>query len=188
MSAMIELILTFFLIGISAFGGGYAVMPLIQKYVVTGHQWITMLELVDITSISQMTPGPIMTCLATFVGLRVAGFWGGIIATFAVVTPSFFLVWILSVVFEKHGNLKWIQNILKGLRPTIIGMIAVAAVGLIKASLFGNVFPWVTLKIDWVAMIAFITVLILSLKTKWDVVIMVGIGGILGLVLTFMAL
>lgn len=188
MSAILDLIVTFLIIGASAFGGGYAVMPLLEKFVVTGHHWITMLELVDITSISQMTPGPIMTCLATFVGLKVAGFWGGIIATFAVVTPSFFLVWILSVVFERHGNLKFIQNILKGLRPTIIGMIFVAAVGLIKASMFGNVFPWVSLKIDAVAMISFLTVLVLSLKTKWDVVTMVAIGGALGLILTFLSL
>jgi len=188
MSEILDLIITFMLIGVSAFGGGYAVMPLIQKYVVTGHRWITMIELVDITSISQMTPGPIMTCLATFVGLKVAGFWGGILATFAVVLPSFFLVWILSIVFEKHGNLKFIQNILKGLRPTIIGMIFVAAVGLIKASLFGNVFPWESLKLDWVAIISFVIVLGLSLKTKWDVVIMVGLGGALGLILTFLQL
>jgi len=81
MSLWLELLLTFMMIGISAFGGGYAVMPLIQKYVVDGTGWISLMELADITSISQMTPGPIMINAATFVGIKTAGLLGGLIAT-----------------------------------------------------------------------------------------------------------
>ena len=123
---LIELFITFLIIGVSAFGGGYAVMPLIQNYIVDNHHWITMTELADITSLSQMTPGPIMINAATFVGIKVGGNLGGLIATLGAVLPSFILVLILGYLFAKHGNLNFIQNIMKGLRPTIVGLIAVA--------------------------------------------------------------
>jgi len=180
-----DLFLTFLLIGVSAFGGGYAVMPLIQHYIVDTHHWITMLQLVDITSISQMTPGPIMINAATFVGIRVAGLFGGVIATFGSVFPSFILVVILAIIFERHGKLDFIQNIMKGLRPTVVGLIFLAAFTLISASLFRGTLPWISDQIDKVAMIAFVAVLGLSIKTKLDTVALVGIGGLIGLVLMF---
>jgi chromate transporter len=181
MTLLLELLWTFMLIGISAFGGGYAVMPLIQKYVVDGPGWITLTELADITSISQMTPGPIMINSATFVGIKTAGLLGGLVATLGAVIPSFFLVWILAVIFERHGKLTFIQNIMKGLRPTIVGLIAVAAVTLFQASLFTN--SQLNLEsVEWPAVIAFVVVLTLSLKTKLDTIALVGLGGVIGLV------
>jgi len=188
MSLLVELLITFMMIGISAFGGGYAVMPLIQHYIVDVHQWITMLELVDITSISQMTPGPIMINAATFVGIKVAGLVGGVIATFGSVFPSFVLVVILAMIFERHGKLDFIQNIMKGLRPTIVGLIYLAAFTLLSASLFNDALPWISNQIDWVSVSAFVVVLALSIKTKIDTVALVGIGGLIGLALMFFAL
>jgi chromate transporter len=132
---LIDLFITFLIIGISAFGGGYAVMPLIQNYIVDSRHWITMNELADITSLSQMTPGPIMINAATFVGIKVGGNVGGLIATLGSVIPSFILVLILGYLFAKHGNLHFIQNIMKGLRPTIVGLIAVAALTLFITSI-----------------------------------------------------
>lgn len=188
MILLLELLWTFMMIGISAFGGGYAVMPLIQHYIVDTHAWITMLELVDITSISQMTPGPIMINAATFVGIKVAGIPGGVVATFGSVFPSFVLVVILAMIFERHGKLDFIKNIMKGLRPTIVGLIFLAAFTLMSASLFNDTLPWISNQLDWVAIIAFVVVLALSLKTKLDTVALVGIGGAIGLVLMFFAL
>jgi chromate transporter len=185
MNSILELFIAFLIIGISAFGGGYAVMPLIQHYIVDVHHWITMLELVDITSISQMTPGPIMINAATFVGIKVAGIFGGIVATFGSVLPSFILVVILAMIFERHGKLDFIQNIMKGLRPTIVGLIFLAAFTLVSASLFNDQLPWISNQIDWVAVIAFVGVLVLSIKTKLDTVALVGIGGLIGLILMF---
>jgi chromate transporter len=186
MNVLIELLIAFMIIGISAFGGGYAVMPLIQHYIVDTHHWITMLELVDITSISQMTPGPIMINAATFVGIKVAGIFGGVVATFGSVLPSFILVIILAMIFERHGKLDFIQNIMKGLRPTIVGLIFLAAFTLVSASLFNDQLPWISNQIDWVAVIAFLTVLALSIKTKLDTVALVGIGGLIGVILMFL--
>ncbi|PKM63792.1 MAG: chromate transporter, partial [Firmicutes bacterium HGW-Firmicutes-20] len=97
----LELLWTFIQIGAFSFGGGYAVLPMIEKYVVQQQQWITLSELADITSISQMTPGPIAINAATFVGIKVAGIWGGLIATIGCVLPSFILLIILAYYFFK---------------------------------------------------------------------------------------
>jgi len=185
MSTLIELFITFLKIGLSAFGGGYAVMPLITHYIVDQHGWITMVELADITSISQMTPGPIMINAATFVGIKVAGLFGGLVATLGSVLPSFVLVLILAMIFERHGQLDSVQNIMKGLRPTIVGLIFLAAYTLISSSLFNDALPWISNQIDWVAIISFVMILGLSIKTKIDAALLVGLGGIIGFVLMF---
>jgi len=186
MSMFIQLFIAFLSIGVSAFGGGYAVMPLIQHYIVDEHAWITMIELADITSISQMTPGPILVNAATFVGIKVAGILGGVIATLGSVLPSFIFVIILGMIFERHGKLDFIQNIMKGLRPTIVGLIFLAAFTLMSSSLFNDALPWISNQVDIVASIAFIVVLFLSIKTKLDTVALVGIGAIIGLVMMFL--
>lgn len=178
MDQLISLFFTFMLIGVSAFGGGYAVMPLIQKYIVESHGWINLTELADITSISQMTPGPIFINAATFVGIKVSGQMGGIVATMGSVIPSFCLVLILGYLFNKHGNLYFVQNIMKGLRPTIVGLIWVAAITLVLSSLFTPVKGgW----IDLPSAVAFLIALLLSLKTKWDTLLIVLAGALVGL-------
>ncbi len=180
-----ELFYTFLLIGLSAFGGGYAVMPLIQSFIVEKQQWITLTELADITSLSQMTPGPIMINAATFVGIKVGGNLGGLIATLGSVLPSFILVLILGYLFAKHGNLHFIQNIMKGLRPTIVGLIWVAALSLIVSSIFLFNPEGTFLGVEFTATIAFIVSLIISMKTKWDTLIVVSIGAAIGAILYF---
>lgn len=183
-----ELFVAFMMIGLSAFGGGYAVMPLIQHYIVDVHAWINLLELADITSISQMTPGPIMINAATFVGIKVAGLLGGLIATIGSVLPSFILVLILAAIFERHGKTDFIQNIMKGLRPTIVGLIFVASLTLFSASIFNGAWPWIVSSIDWVAALTFAVVLALSVKTKLDSALLIGLGGLIGFVLMFVKL
>lgn len=175
-----ELFYTFLLIGLSAFGGGYAVMPLIQNFIVENKHWITLTELADITSLSQMTPGPIMINAATFVGIKVGGNLGGLIATLGSVLPSFILVLILGYLFAKHGNLHFIQNIMKGLRPTIVGLIWVAALSLIVSSILIFNSDGSFMGIELTAGIAFIIALFISMKTKWDTLVVVSIGAVIG--------
>jgi len=180
-----ELFYTFLIIGVSAFGGGYAVMPLIQNYIVENQQWITMNELADITSLSQMTPGPIMINAATFVGIKVGGSLGGLIATLGSVLPSFILVLILGYLFAKHGNLHFIQNIMKGLRPTIVGLIGVAALTLIITSILILNSDGSFIGVEMTALISFIVALVISMKTKWDTLVVVLIGAIIGAISYF---
>lgn len=182
---LIELFITFLIIGISAFGGGYAVMPLIQNYIVDSRHWITMNELADITSLSQMTPGPIMINAATFVGIKVGGNVGGLIATLGSVIPSFTLVLILGYLFAKHGNLHFIQNIMKGLRPTIVGLIAVAALTLFITSILVLNPEGSFIGIEMTALVSFIVALIISIKTKYDTLVIVLVGAIIGAIAYF---
>ena len=84
----LQLFLSFIQVGIFSFGGGYAAMPLIQSQVVTNHRWLTMSEFTDLITISQMTPGPIAVNSATFVGLKIAGVFGAVVATFGCILPS----------------------------------------------------------------------------------------------------
>lgn len=185
---LFELFKAFFMIGLSAFGGGYAAMPLIQNYIVDQTHWISLLELADITSISQMTPGPILTNAATFVGLKVGSYMGAVVATLGSAFPSFILVLCFGYLLKKHGQIQFIQHIMKGLRPTIVGLIWVATLSLIFTSLFNNSLPWVEAKISVEALIAFSVCLVLSFKTKLDTLAMVIIGAGIGLVYAFITL
>ena len=99
----LQLFYTFFKIGLFGFGGGYAMLSMIQGEVVTRHGWLSPQEFTDIVAISQMTPGPIGINSATYVGFTVTGsVWGSITATFAVVLPSFLLMLIISKFFLKY--------------------------------------------------------------------------------------
>jgi len=172
----LTLLITFMQIGISAFGGGYAALPIIQNYIVEKQAWINLTQLADITSISQMTPGPILVNAATFVGIRVAGLPGGLIATLGAVIPSFILVLILGSLLFKHGNLRFVQNILKAMRPIIVGLIFAAVLSLSTLSLLG-----VTGPAQMAALLSFTVALILSIKTKLDTLVLVMIGAVLGI-------
>jgi len=182
---LIQLFIAFLIIGISAFGGGYAVMPLIQNYIVDSRHWITMNELADITSLSQMTPGPIMINAATFVGIKVGGNIGGLIATLGSVLPSFILVLVLGYLFAKHGNLHFIQNIMKGLRPTIVGLIGVASLTLFITSILILNPQGSFIGIEMTALVSFIVAMIISIKTKYDTLVIVLVGAIIGAIAYF---
>ena len=92
----LELLLTFMLVGALGFGGGYAVLPLIEEQLVVNHGWLTTQEFIDILTLSEMTPGPIAVNAATFSGNRIAGVFGGIVATIGVVLPSFVIVILIA--------------------------------------------------------------------------------------------
>ncbi|MED9919761.1 MAG: glycine betaine ABC transporter substrate-binding protein [Megasphaera sp.] len=128
----------FFKVGIFCVGGGYASMPLIQASVVDTFHWLTMSEFVDIFTISQMTPGPIGINAATFVGTRIAGLPGAIVATMGFVTPSFFLGIILARIFLKYGDIGPIRGILNGLRPAVVALICVASLSFILLALWNT--------------------------------------------------
>ena len=98
----LELFISFFKVGLFAFGGGYAAMPLIKAEVVDVHNWLTLLEFADIVTISQMTPGPIGINGATFVGLKVAGILGAIAATLGCVLPSCAVAGTLAFLYMRY--------------------------------------------------------------------------------------
>lgn len=113
----LELFLSFLQIGLFSFGGGYAAMPLIQGQVVNGHHWLSMTEFTDLITISQMTPGPIAVNSATFVGIRIAGIPGALVATLGCILPSCLIVTLIASFYLKYRNLSVFQSVLATLRP-----------------------------------------------------------------------
>ncbi len=133
---LIELFWSFFQIGLFSIGGGYAALPLIQRQVLEVHNWLTMEEFTDVLTISQMTPGPISLNASTFVGTKVAGHIGSIVATIGCITPSCIIVLILAYFYFKYKNLSSIQGILKGLRPAVVSLIASAGLSILLLAVF----------------------------------------------------
>ncbi len=135
---ILELFLSFFQVGLFSFGGGYAALPLIQEQVIENNHWMSITEFTDMLTISQMTPGPIAINLATFVGIRLAGIPGAIVATIGCILPSCIIVSLLAFIYFKFKNLKIMQGILSGLRPAVVALIASAGLSIIILAFWGE--------------------------------------------------
>lgn len=131
------LFLSFFKIGLFSFGGGYAMIPLIQNEVIEVNSWLSQAEFLDMLAIAQVTPGPIAINTATFVGQRVAGIPGAVTTTFAVVFPSFVIVLILAYLVKRIGESKQMDYVYKGLRPVVLALILSALVSIGRESITG---------------------------------------------------
>lgn len=127
-----ELFLAFLKIGTFTFGGGYAMIPLIQREIVERHQWIEEEDLIDMVAISESTPGPIAVNSATFVGYRVGGFWGAFAATFGVVLPSFLIILAISLVLRQFEENPIIQYAFAGIRVGVLALIVKALLRLYR--------------------------------------------------------
>jgi chromate transporter len=124
---LINLFLVFVKIGFIGFGGGYAILGIIQREL-TDLGWISRQEFADIAAISQITPGPIAINAATYVGYRVAGFWGSLLATIGVTLPSFLLVIIVAHFIMKFKESRVVESCIRGIRPVTVAFIASAAI------------------------------------------------------------
>jgi chromate transporter len=133
-----QLFLSFFQIGLLSFGGGYAAMPLIQGQVVQGHGWLSMSEFTDLITISQMTPGPIAVNSATFVGIKIAGIPGALVATFGCILPSCILVTLLAKLYLKYREMAMLQGILRSLRPAVVAMIGSAGISILVTAFWSS--------------------------------------------------
>lgn len=176
----LQLLWSFVQIGLFSIGGGYAAMPLIQAQVVDIHPWLTMGQFADIMTIAEMTPGPIAINAATFVGIRVAGLPGAIIATVGCVLPSCVIVLFLAYIYYRFKGLSAIQGVLYGLRPAVIAMIASAGLNLLIMALYGSrELPSDLMGIDFVS--AFIFIAGFFILRKWKpnpILVMAGAGGL----------
>lgn len=134
---IVSLFLVFFKIGLFSFGGGYAMIPLIQTEMQNAG-WIDAKEFADIVSISQMTPGPIGINAATYVGFRTAGIPGSICATLGVFLPSFLLIMMAAAFFGKFSENRVVKAIFAGIRPATIGLIFIAVLFFAQVSVFNS--------------------------------------------------
>lgn len=123
-----ELFLTFLLIGIVSFGGGYAMIPVIERQVVDTHGWMTYEQFSDVIAVAGMSPGPIATNSAIFVGYHTAGVAGAVAATAGMVLPSLVIILLVSLFFYRLNQNRIVQSAFYGLRPMITGLIIYAAI------------------------------------------------------------
>lgn len=128
---LLELLYSYLKIGFFGFGGGYAMLSLIHSEVVVRHGWLTGGEFSDIVAISQMTPGPIALNSATYIGYEVAGVWGSVVATTAVCIPALTVMMLVTRFFLRLQHNRYVQGVVWGMRPVVVGMIASAALLLI---------------------------------------------------------
>lgn len=173
------LYITFLKIGTFAFGGGYAVLPLIQRYVVNDMNWLSIKEMTDLVSLSQITPGPIGINSATFIGTKVASLPGAIIATAAEVTPCCLLMMILGSLIFKGKKVNIMDKILKGLKPAIPGLILIAAIDMFKSSIFSPD------GIKYIGAIGFIVGGALFISKKVNIIKIIVVSATLGVLLHF---
>ena len=174
---VLRLFISFLEVGAFAFGGGYAVLPLIERVIVHRYGWLTMTEMTDVVSISQVTPGPIALNAATFVGMRIAGIPGAIVASVATVLPQAILLFIVGIFFFRGKRSVTIDHAFKSLRPGVTGLIGAATVSIFISAVFLSTSPVV---IDPIALIAFIIILILRIR-RIDIFPLVFLGAGIGL-------
>lgn len=180
----LELLWSFFQIGLFSIGGGYAAMPLIQNQVVDIHSWLTMSQFADIMTIAEMTPGPIAINSATFVGIQTAGIPGAIIATIGCVLPSCVIVMTLAYIYYRYRGLNMVQGILSGLRPAVIAMIASACLSLMILSFYGTrEIPADIKTIQIMPVIIFITAVFILRKRKINPIYVMFGSGIAGVMI-----
>ncbi len=182
----LQLFWSFLQIGLFSIGGGYAAMPLIQAQVVQNHAWLNMSEFTDLITIAEMTPGPIAVNSATFVGIRIAGIPGALVATFGCILPSLFIVSLLAFIYYRYKKLSVLQSVLASLRPAVVALIASAGISiLLQVALGGQELTMANLNLIGLALFA--VAFVLLRKFKWNPILVMCLCGagnlLLGLLL-----
>lgn len=135
MNLYLDLFLTFFKIGAFTFGGGYAMLPMVEQEVMA-HGWMTMNELINFIAVSESTPGSFAVNVSTYIGTVTGGLAGAVAATLGVVAPSFLIILIVAKSYEAFRSSLAVQGIMVGLRPTVVGLIAAALLSVGKSVFF----------------------------------------------------
>ena len=170
----LQLLWVYLKIGIFGFGGGYAMLSLIQHEIVDRHHWLTSQQFTDVVAVSQMTPGPIGINSATYVGFAVTqSVWGAVLATVAVCLPSFFLVLLISYFFVKCKDNKYIKAAMSGLLPMSVALIASASLLMMNKENF----------IDYKSICIFVSAFLITLKWKLHPILLICLAGVVGLIL-----
>ena len=172
MKVLFELFLAFAKVGVMTFGGGYAMLPILQREIVDNKGWATEEELMDYFAIGQCTPGVIAVNTATFIGQKYKGTLGAIVATLGVVFPSLIIISLLAGVIEAFSHLVWVQNAFGGIRVCVCVLILNAVVKLYKKAI-----------VDKVTFVIFLLVALGSIFLSVSPVIFVILAAVAGIVL-----
>ena len=172
----LSLFLTFFKIGAFTFGGGHAMIPLIQREAVENKKWITDDDIMEIIAIAESTPGPVAINSATFVGYRTAGFWGAVCATFGVVLPSFLIILTIAYLLNNFMELKAVKYAFQGINAGVLALLFKALWNMYKKSPKG-----------WVAYVVMGGSFLLTAVLKINIFIVIAGCAVFGLVTAMIA-
>lgn len=173
----LNLFIVFFKLGLFSFGGGYAVLSLLQHEVIDVYSWLNISEFTEIVALSQMTPGPISINAATYIGYKLTGnFIGALVPTIAVILPSTILISLILLFIQKFKESKYISRALTSLKPTVIGLILAAGLNLLLPENF----------INWQSYFIFTFAVCLSLFFNTSALITIASSGLLGIMFKFL--
>lgn len=181
MSILFDLFITFFKIGAFTFGGGYAMLPLIQQEVLA-HGWLSQEAIVDFIAVSESTPGPFAINISTYVGMETGGFFGAVCSTLGVVMPSFIIILIIARAYKQFQNSKVVAGLMTGLRPTVIGLIAAAVITIGATVFLPAGFAGFELTAFAISAVIFAIAAVLTLKVKVHPILVIVISAVLGVV------
>lgn len=189
MNIFLDLFLTFFKIGAFTFGGGYAMLPLMQEEVLA-HKWMPLEDVVNFIAVSESTPGPFAINMATYVGSEVGGalglagsLFGSFCATFGVVLPSFIIILIVAKCFERFKNSKLVKGCMTGLKPAVVGLIGSAIISVLLTVFIPNGFSLgiFTDASFYVSLAIFVACTVMAFKKVHPIIIIV-LAAVLGIV------
>lgn len=166
---LLALFLTFLKIGAFTFGGGYAMIPLIQREVVEKKKWISDEDILEIIAIAESTPGPIAINAATFVGYKTAGFWGALLSTVGVVLPSFLIIAVISLILREFQDLEVVRYAFWGIRAGVLALIGKALWSMYRQSR-RSLFSYLVMAL------AFIAAAVLKVNVFWVIVGCAALG------------
>lgn len=174
----LELLWCFLQVGLFSLGGGMVTITLLMQKTVTEKGWITAETFNDLIAIAESTPGPITVNTATFIGMRLAGFPGMLIATFGAVLPGCFIVMGLAWLYRRYRSLALVQGAMSGLRPVIVATIFVGGFSIMRTALFDSGVVQLA-NIDWLSVLFFVIGFVLLRKTRISAVLLIlGTGAV----------
>ena len=178
----LEIFLIFFKIGAFTFGGGYAMLPLIQQEMLS-HGWMDMEQLVNFVAVSESTPGPLAVNLSTYVGAETAGLLGAFWATLGVVLPSFVIIMLVAKFCQAFKKNQIFKGCMNGLRPTVVGMIAASLLS-VAASAFPATAGW----IQWIAAAVLLVAIIIAHWKKIHPILLIVSSAVVGIAVGYAGL
>ena len=186
MNIFFELFITFFKIGLFTFGGGYAMLPLIQKEVLN-HGWMKIEEIINFIAVSESTPGPFAINCATYVGMETGGLFGAFCATLGVVLPSFIVIISVAKFYKQFKESKIVSSVMTGLRPAVIGLIGSALISMILTVFLPNGFDFGSIVIpDLLVSLAITVVMTVLVFKKVHPIIIIVLSAIAGIASGFL--
>ena len=187
----LELFLTFFMIGACTFGGGYAMLPLMQEQVAA--RWgdvIPQETIVNFVAVSESTPGPFAVNMATYIGSEMGGLFGSVCATLGVVLPSFIVILIVARCYEKFRNSATVKGVMTGLKPAVVGLIAGAILSVAGGVFFpaGVSLAVFTTPAFYLSAAIFAVMLVLAMKKKVHPIILILLSAAAGIIIGYLGL